>query len=684
MYTVHMMYTDHIMDCMPIQFKHEGDVEMVHPLHRDVIEKSQLRSMQYGITPTLHDDYFLESAELKIMKDREAQNLREILPQLEKFLPMIYAEQSMLLLSNRDGYIVHSHGESHFLEHATKVQLMEGAGWSEHLRGTNAIGTAILERSPVYVLGDEHYCDENHTLYCAASPIFDPAGELLAILDVSGYAGDFHQSIPFIVDGIARQIEDWLLFRHEKSQLVLEISDQKEKRFLLAFDHEGQISGGNREARTLHNLKQTNAEMNYENVIHQLFPQRDYHLSVLLDRRKPVVSLSKRPSENLYGDFFCCDKALETSLRLAKRAALTDLNVLITGESGTGKELVANYIHQHSERRCGSFIAVNCGAIAHNLMHSELFGYEAKTFTGAAANGRAGKFEVASGGTLFLDEIAEMSSEMQVALLRVLQEKVVTRIGGHQAISVNVRLVAATNKDLWEEVKIGRFRLDLYFRLLGVQILLPPLRERTDKVELAEFLLAKIAYEMNAPTAFLDDRTKQFIESYDFPGNVRELFACLRQGVFLADQGTIQPEHMPIHMLNLMAQSSKNAAQVPQIMTEGRSQEARALCDFYDWAIANRSRFYGQSEDAQARDYIGRWDATPGWKFIAVLQTRLKEFLIENEYNPLQILASWRDNEWIETAGGRKGFTKYVKNGGNNGTSYVVVKRSAIEKTINV
>ncbi len=657
---------------------------MVFSSHHYVIKQSQQRSLQFGVTSTISESDYLESHMLRLIKEKDEQMVRSILPTIEKFIPMVFAHHSILVLSNRDGYILHSQGDPHFLDHASKIQLLEGAGWREEVRGTNAIGTAIVEKSPVYVVGDEHYCKMNHTLYCAASPIFDPSGEILAVLDVSGYAGDFHQSIPFVIDGIARQMEDWLLLGHEKSQLVLEVTD-RQQRYLFAFDQAGQLSGTNREARKFLSTIWSDPELACETTLRKLFPRHQYEMSVLLDRRTPFVSMTgnRRPTFPTNREIFCQDPNLEKALQLASRAALTDMNVLIDGESGTGKELVAKFIHQHSERRDGPLIAINCGAISPHLLHSELFGYEGKAFTGASANGQAGKFEAANGGTIFLDEIADMPEDMQVALLRVLQEKMVTRIGGHRMIPVNVRVIAATNRDLWEEVKKERFRLDLYFRLMGVQISLPPLRERMDKLALGEFLLEGIAHEMNVPLPVLSASTIDVLNAYHFPGNVRELYAVLRQSVFLADQGIIHPVHLPPHMTTLSTSQTMDTCHHSLRVDHQANDCKKALVDFYQWATENQHRFYGKAKDRQMEDCIGRWDGKDEWEFIAVQQTNLKEFLSISGYSPMKILTEWRNNGWIETAGGRKGFTKFVKIGGGSGTSLVVIARNALEKVVN-
>jgi DNA-binding NtrC family response regulator len=216
------------------------------------------------------------------------------------------------------------------------------------------------------------------------------------------------------------------------------------------------------------------------------------------------------------------------------RVAQTNSTVLITGESGTGKELVAKAIHQHSERRNGPFVVVNCAALSENLIESELFGYEKGAFTGAL-NRRAGKFESAQNGTVFLDEIGELPLATQPKLLRVLQEHAFERVGGSQSVAVDFRVIVATNRDLEEEVAVGHFRSDLYFRLSVVPIHLPPLRDRrSDILPLAEHFLQSYSLKHGLrPTAFTEDAILK-LQRYMFPGNVRELEHIVERAVLKA------------------------------------------------------------------------------------------------------------------------------------------------------
>jgi len=232
--------------------------------------------------------------------------------------------------------------------------------------------------------------------------------------------------------------------------------------------------------------------------------------------------------------------AIKRSFSLIENAVKTNINISITGETGTGKELVAKAIHYNSERRKKSFVAINMAAIPKELIESELFGHEKGAFTGAHCR-KIGKFEEADGGTIFLDEIAELDINMQVKLLRVLQEREITRVGGNKNIKINVRLITATHKNLIEEVKKGVFRKDLYYRIIGLPIELPPLRDRdNDILILAKHFVGKFSEENKMPLPILTSNAKKKLLEYNYPGNVRELKSIIDLACVMCDGKEIE------------------------------------------------------------------------------------------------------------------------------------------------
>ncbi|MDE5831440.1 MAG: sigma-54 dependent transcriptional regulator [Desulfovibrio sp.] len=235
--------------------------------------------------------------------------------------------------------------------------------------------------------------------------------------------------------------------------------------------------------------------------------------------------------------------AIARVMKLARQVAPSKATVLITGESGTGKEMFARYLHAHSKRVNGPFIAVNCAALPEHLLESELFGHEKGSFTGAIAR-KLGKFELASGGTILLDEISEMDLALQAKLLRVLQEGEIDRVGGSETVAVDVRVLATTNRDLEDWVKQGKFRQDLYFRLNVIPLRLPSLKDRGDDViELARFFINMYVKEYDLPPTDLSPEAYQWLREYSFPGNVRELQNLMERAVLLANGQQISPAH---------------------------------------------------------------------------------------------------------------------------------------------
>jgi len=280
-----------------------------------------------------------------------------------------------------------------------------------------------------------------------------------------------------------------------------------------------------------------------------------------------------------FSDIITADEQMLSIIENARKAASSMANVLIEGESGTGKEMLAQSIHNDSPCYKGPFVAVNCGAIAHSLIGSELFGYAEGAFTGAKKGGNAGKFELASGGTLFLDEIGEMPLEQQVVLLRVLQEKTITRIGGHEAIPVNVRIVCASNKNLFEEMQKGHFRRDLYYRLNVFSLTPVPLRERRQDIAL---LFDHFIKELSRGRIIsYDPGIISYLEKYDWPGNIRELQNVVERMVYMAGDLPLSREHLPpeinnIHCQNPVLDKPSLDAQLDHLQSKSKNKELLA------------------------------------------------------------------------------------------------------------
>ncbi|WP_051330728.1 sigma-54-dependent Fis family transcriptional regulator [Aneurinibacillus terranovensis] len=460
------------------------------------VQDSWKRCQSKGLQPTdIQRDNRLSHYEMVQQHDEFAELLYYSSPILDDVYYTIHGTQSLLLLAAPNGTILHAIGEPSFLRQADKVALSQGANWLEEMKGTNAIGTAIVEQKPLIVHGTHHFLEDNHFLTCAAAPIFNADGQLLGILNISSHRQNYHPFSLGLVQRTVQCIEQSLLLGLVSRKIKNSATDNKI----------------------------------YTRPVPSIEEKWDDRSR---DRNRRKTGTNGAAGHYSFADIIAEDPAVKEKITLAKRAAALDISLLILGESGTGKELFAQSIHEASPRRDKPFLAINCSAIPDSLLESELFGYEKGAFTGAKSGGQLGKFEAAHGGTLFLDEIGDMPLQAQAALLRVLQERCVTRVGGTLARPVDVRIIAATHKDLVKEIEAGRFRADLYFRLNGFTLKLPALRERSDILALAEHILQTISFAKEVP--YLTDEAQSFIEQYEWPGNFRQLQNVLQQAAFLA------------------------------------------------------------------------------------------------------------------------------------------------------
>ena len=283
------------------------------------------------------------------------------------------------------------------------------------------------------------------------------------------------------------------------------------------------------------------------------FLTKPFEIDTLVDAIKRHVKVRAKTSESFQkidsskgseGGFIAMSLELEKALSIAKKAAKTDVSVLLLGESGVGKELFANYIHKNSPRAKNPFVAINMAAIPENLLESELFGYEKGAFTDATTE-KKGYFEVAHGGTLFLDEIGEMPMMLQAKLLRVIQERVMVRVGGTKEIPIDVRIVSATNADIQKNIKEGRFREDLYYRLNTIPIEIPPLRHRKEEImPICEVILGRVIQKYGLQKRYFSEEAIESLMRYPWPGNIRELISVVERAVILSDAEAISKEDL--------------------------------------------------------------------------------------------------------------------------------------------
>ncbi len=541
---------------------------------RHAILRSWQRSRAAGVKPAqpsgqpIWDDAALREAHIANQELIEAAE-----PVLSHLKGTLAGSAQVLVLSDPSGHLLLVDGERPGLRAAERIAMVPGADWSEEQTGTNAIGTAAAEAARSVVLGAEHYLEGLHAWSCVAAPLRDPlTGEILGLLDLSGEFMTVTPHTEMAVLSAAEAIQARLA--HRQSQRVRALysayADQLTRAgsaTVALLDHRGQLLRTTGSVTEELRMTGTWQEL-LERALRTGTPQTEaltredgrpvratFH-PVLVDGGAAGAVIEIRPVEpaariSSQGDAGSPVKGLVGRnpkwlevLNRAGRAARTDSTILITGETGTGKEVLARAIHRASPRSAGPFIPVNCGALPPNLVASELFGYVGGAFTGASPRGSAGKVEAAQGGTLFLDEVSELSPEAQVALLRVLQEREVVRVGDHRPIPVNVRVIAATNRNLEAMVKEGTFRQDLFFRLNVVPLYLPPLRERREDIlPLVEYGYRRLGVEPPELTLASCDR----LTAYSWPGNVRELLNLVEQAVALGEDPA---DLLPLPSLN--------------------------------------------------------------------------------------------------------------------------------------
>ncbi|OPJ62647.1 sigma-54-dependent Fis family transcriptional regulator [Clostridium chromiireducens] len=533
-----------------------------------LIENSHRRSESYGVEKkSNYSKKILFGSKLeKILNDN-----KELIEVSKVYIDMVFSavmdNEFIILLTDRDGCILYIKGAE---ENSGKLEVDNiniGAYMDEQNIGTNAMGTAIKEDRCIQITANEHYIQGFQKLTCSAAPIHNSSGEIIGTLNLTGRSNMKHpHTLGLVVFGVKaieneldkKKISDILIQTYNYMESVIDNVDKG----IMIIDKDGKIININKLGAEIFNRDKYSLlgeEMHYilpdlGNIIEEsdkrnrpiikevklkhtssyktkLFFKGIKHKDITVGL---VVTMSNEKEEidikNVSGAFFTFNDiigesaAIENVITNCKIISNSPSTVLIQGESGTGKEVLAQAMHNYSLRRSNKFIAINCGAIPANIIESELFGYEDGTFTGGKKGGNPGKFEIANGGTLFLDEIGEMPLDMQVKLLRVLQNSRVTRLGGSREISIDIRVIAATNKNLKNEVKKGNFREDLYYRLCVIPIKLPPLRERKgDVVKLIEYFFRIKSFKLNKPIPDISEELYSNLLSYNWPGNIRQL-----------------------------------------------------------------------------------------------------------------------------------------------------------------
>jgi transcriptional regulator of acetoin/glycerol metabolism len=574
-----------------------------------LITTSHERSLAFGLCPESKQDFgMMARNDLTLLIEQNKMLHTHALPAMETLYQQIINTHNMVLLTDANGVILHSLGDADFLEKANRVALQPGAAWSEECRGTNAIGTAIAEKSAALVHADQHYLQANHFLTCSAAPITDHHGNVIGVLDVSGDQRSYHKHTMALVRMSALMIENQLFVAAFEDSITLHFHTRPEfigtlMEGIASFTPGGRFLSANRNglfqlglsyaalqmhtfnslfglpvsalfdhyrtaAPGLLDLCMHNGVRVYGRAQLRLASSHFQHVLAAPQDGEPTARPTAAPSamhaanaaRKLSGLRYLRtgDPQLELVLDKVTRVLGKDIPIMIMGETGTGKELLAQAIHNDSPRSQGPFIPVNCASIPETLIESELFGYEDGAFTGARKKGAVGRILQANGGTLFLDEIGDMPYSLQARLLRVLQERMVTPLGSCKSIPVNVEVICATNHNLRERIANGLFREDLYYRLNGLVVKLPPLRERTD----LETVVKKIvAIESGSTRYTVAPEMLELFRCHKWPGNFRQLTNLLRTAIVMAgDEYEISQRHMPDDFLDDIAETAPGCA----------------------------------------------------------------------------------------------------------------------------
>ena len=509
------------------------------------ISESWHRCKQANVNPHMNKGQKVLSSNIFREQKKKSEIFLDIaLPQIQNMRKTIDELQMMALLIDPDGYVLSLSGNKQTLKRAKHINFIEGVKWTEAAVGTNAIGTALEIEEAIMISGTEHYSVVSHSWSCAAAPIHNDDGKLIGILDFSCPIEFSHPYMLGMVTSIAHAIERECSIRVHQNELhlihrFLDVIDSDEQ--VVICNHRDVIVSASKSVRE----RVTNwSRMKLEDLVHHGLETK-LEIPVYSNERMigKCMYLKENKQMNTYSAFTFIkgitfpgvtgtSKAFQHTLEEIKLVSPTDASVYVCGETGVGKEYVARAIHENSPRKDGPFIAVNCGSLPKELMESELFGYAEGAFTGARRQGYKGKFEQANGGTLFLDEIGEVPPEMQVALLRVLQERTITPIGSSKEVPVNIRIITATHKDLLRLVEEGKFRQDLYYRLHVYPLYVPSLIERKEDIP---YFIQHLCERKNWNVVFPKSICNQFLQ-HTWPGNIRELVNALER-IYILSQG---------------------------------------------------------------------------------------------------------------------------------------------------
>lgn len=552
---------------------------------RSEILHSWSRCQSFGINPEQKQARTaLTTLELeKLLSDSDLYIAAK--PIIDNIYHQLIGTGYLITLNDENGKMIYLKGEPEIMRKVEKMNFFPGMDWSEKAAGTNAIGTSIVSKKPIQVFSAEHFCEGFHPMTCSSSPIYHPyTKDVIGAIDFTGLWPSTQPHTLGLAVSLAQMIEQQLTSMYQtKYQLLTEYYQSclikwKDQPILVFSDQSVLVNGDTKLLKAL-NLKKEKTYDNHLKIKKLLQDPKNFAANmdefhfiqlqpIIINQKEigyaAIYNYKRRHSSDIpfhsKGHQIIGESAeMKIILHKCRQISSFDTPVLLTGETGTGKELIAKYIHEESTRKEKPFIAINCGAIQKELIGSELFGYESGTFTGGKKEGKKGKFEEANGGTLFLDEIGEMPMDLQVHLLRVLQEKEITRLGASKTIKIDVKVIAATHKNLESMIEEGLFRRDLFFRLNVIAFSIPSLRDRKEDIlPISYYYIDLFTKKYQKPRVLcLAEKTKNFFFNYTWPGNIRELRNAIEHAVIFCQEAEIENSHLPHYLADIKTKQTE-------------------------------------------------------------------------------------------------------------------------------
>ncbi len=566
----------------------------------EYVKRSWRRCLdEYGLDPDSSPDPVVVSRQdLLARKERNLELVSFADVEMANLYQQLAGSGYSIILTDRDGVLLSYYGDPSFKRAASRTGLVPGAAWSERHGGTNGMGTCLHERAPVIVHREQHFLTRNTGLTCCAAPVFDPRGDLVAVLDASGESDRAQQHTLVLVNMSAQMIENRLFLHRFRDAFVVRFHSRPElvgmwSEGIIALDPAGAVIAADRNAlfqlgcKSAHDLVNAPLERVFDISLPTLIQRshkQSFHPLPIHEARHggrffavahgpesqgrggvTQVAMRGEPSTPTAGrsaldELHFGDPSMARNVEAAKRVLSRDIPILLLGETGTGKELFARALHAASERADKPFVAVNCASMPEAEIQIELFGCRPGGIAAASREGRPSKIVQADGGTLFLDEIGDLPYALQARLLHVLEEREVIAPGAQAPIKVGIRLVSATHCKLEEKIRRGEFREDLFYRLQGLMLTLPRLADRTDKRGLIRHVFAQEAAA--APKVSLSEDLIDALCSHQWPGNIRQLRNVLRAMIALRTSDLLQPADLPSDY-GLRPRSAQPAAHAP-------------------------------------------------------------------------------------------------------------------------